>query len=453
MQKMEVKQSIIIKKLSTEHSNIKYSIDFPKHGSPCDPSNLYIGFSGWIHNLDGAPVSFVFSHMPEANFSPNKDRPDVQKAFPGAPLRCGAKHPLDYKSAFKIGASCDGKIHWLAEVNMSAPRAKVIQGSQGHLFLANDTNDSISQFIGKTLISEFEIEKWGRYFDALNSWSMRSDKPFTFMIAPAKEYIYPEHYHEKKASVTPIEQFSVHFSKKANLLNPEVELAKDKEFAYFKTDSHWNDYGASVAAAAFCRRAGFVYSPPDVEYVVKQFAGDLGSKFIPAKTEIALIVSNTDKLTKHRTFDNGVANRGNVLVYENPNAANKKSIMIFGDSFSLYLANCLSHSFSRVVRFVSGADIDWRAVEAERPDHLLIELTSRFLIRAPSSGFSISDEIKRKYSAMDASTLQNHAQFLNSQPPSKDNYHLAACREAMSDVSPETQTGKPKTKYRVNTVP
>jgi hypothetical protein len=436
---MDFKQSLIITKIETGQSNIKYAIDLPKSGSPCDASNLYIGFCGWIYSLDGAPVSFVFSHMPEANFSPNRDRPDVQALFQGAPLKCGARYPIDYQGSFKIGANCGGKIYWLAEANLSNSNAKVIVGGQGHLFLANDTNESINQFIGKTLIPDDVIGKWGTYFDALNSWSLRSLKPFTFMVAPAKEYIYPEHYHEKKASITPIEQFSVHFSKMANLLNPEAELVKDKEFAYFKTDSHWNDYGASLAAAAFCRRAGFVYEPPNVEYVVKQFAGDLGSKLTPPKTESALLVSDIHRLIKHKVFDNSVANRGNIAVYENPNAANKKTIMIFGDSFSVFLANSLSHSFSRVVRIISGADIDWCAVDSERPDHLLIELTSRFLIRAPSSGFSISNEIKKKYSLMDASTLQNLAQILKSHPTSKGNFHLAACREAMSGLAPEIQ--------------
>lgn len=433
---MEVQQSLTITKLAFGQNNIKYSVDLPKSGSYCDADSIYIGFSGWIHSLDGTPVSFVFSHMPKAGFSPNRDRPDVQKAYPGAPLQCGAKYPLDYNTDFKIGANYGGKTYWLAQVSIGESNAMTLIGKQGHLFLANDTNDSRNQFLGKTLISEDGLEQWDRYFDVLNSWSYRSSTPFTFMLAPAKEYIYPEYYPEKKGAITPIEQFTLHFSKKANLLNPEAELTRDKEFSYFKTDSHWNDYGASVAASTFCLRAGFVYTDPETEYVVKQLSGDLGSKLIPMKRESALMVSDRDKLTKYKTFDNGITVRGHIAVYENPEAANKKCLVIFGDSFSISIANCLSHSFSRVVRFFTGADIDWNAVDAERPDHVLIELTSRFLIRAPGSGFSISDEIKRKYLSMDTATLQGHVEFLKSQVPSEGNYHVAACREAMSGVAP-----------------
>jgi hypothetical protein len=434
---MEVKQSLTITKLEVEQSNIKYSIDLPKTGSYCAADNIYIGFSGWIYSLDGKPVSFVFSHMPKTSFIPNRDRPDVQKAFPGAPLQCGAKYPLDYNTDFKIGASHDGKIYWLAQTSIGKAKATALVGKQGHLFLSNDTNDSAGQFLGKNLISKEGIEQWDRYFDILNSWSERNRTPFTFLLAPAKEYIYPEYYPEKKGAITPIEQFTLHFSNKANLLNPVTELTKDREFTYFKTDSHWNDYGASVAASAFCLRAGFVHTPPDAEYVLKQFSGDLGSKFIPMKRENALIVSDHDKFTRHKIFDNGISVRGNIVIYENPEAVNKKSLMIFGDSFSTSLANCLSYSFSKVIRIFSGADIDWNAVNAERPDHVLIELTSRFLIRPPSSGFYVSDEIRRKYASMDAATLDSHVEFLKTQPPSEGNYHVAACRDALKDIAPQ----------------
>lgn len=432
---MDAKQSLTITKLETGQSDIKYAIDFPRSGLVCDTDSIYIGFSGWIVSLDGAPINFVFSHMPEANFIPNRERADVKNIFPGSPLLCGARYPIDYKTEFKIGASLGGKTYWLAQASISKPKAKALIGGQGHLFLSNDTNNSINQFIGKTLISDGELKKWGSYFKVINSWSERSGTPFTFMLAPAKEYIYPEYYPEKKASITPVEQFTILFSKQSNLLNPEIELSRDKEFTYFKTDSHWNDYGASVAATAFCRSAGFVYTPPNTEFVIKQLAGDLGSKLIPIKTESALMVGDREKLTRHKIFENNLAARGNIVVYENPGAANQKCLMIFGDSFSTSLANCLSHSFKRVVKFFSGADVDWRAVDSENPDHILIELTSRFLIRAPNTAFSISDEIKRKYAAMDAKELETHIQFLKSQPSSKRNYHVAACREAMNAVA------------------
>jgi hypothetical protein len=38
---------------------------------------------------------------------------------------------------------------------------------------------------------------------------------------------------------------------------------------------------------------------------------------------------------------------------------------------------------------------------------------------------------------MDAATLDSHVEFLKTQPPSEDNYHVAACRDALKDIAPQ----------------
>src|SRR5690606_21079358 len=132
--------------------------------------------------------------------------------------------------------------------------------------------------------------------------------------------------------------------------------------------------------------------------------------------------------------DSNVSVRGNIVIYENVESKNKKTLLIFGDSFSIDIANFLSHSFSRVVRVFSGADLDWGSIEFEKPDHVLIELTSRFLVRAPNLNFSIIEEMKAKYNALTTDSLDAHIKKLEDGRSPANEYYICACLNAAKQI-------------------
>ncbi|MBA6122367.1 hypothetical protein M9Y56_15955 [Pseudomonas juntendi] len=408
---------------------IRCSLDLPKAGMITESSKSYLAMAGWIYIPGEKDVSVVVSHMPELSMPLNTERSDVKAVIPAAPVLTGFKYPVDFSTDFKVGVTVAGKAEWLFQVRVE--EAKVLVGSNGHLFLDNDLNKSVQQFTGEFLIPDSELQKWDKYFSRLNAWSVDNARQYTFVVAPAKEYIYSDSYPHKKGIVTPLEQFYSRFLNVAKITDLTESLSRDREFAYYKTDSHWNDYGASLAASSFCRYAGFKSVDPGVEYSILPIGGDLGSKLMPVQLENSLVIRDREKLIKFRVYENRIKVRGEIVIYENPSAPNQITLMIFGDSFSVSFGDFLSHSFLRVVRIFSGADVDWAAVEFEKPDYILVETTSRFLIRSPSLDFSIYDEILRKYSALGEAELEEQRSFVDLEHSKSFEYYVHASRKAL----------------------
>ena len=428
-----IKQLKVIVRNLNSSSSFKCALDSPKAGMIEGGSKSYLAIAGWVFNQDGQELDVIVSHMPNSIMPLNKERPDVKAAMREAPLVAGFKYPVDYASDFKIGVKIAEETTWLFQVNIE--EVKVLKGSNGHLFLDNDLNRSAEQFSGAFLIPQAELEKWDKYFERLNEWSRDLVKPYSFMVAPAKEYIYTDSYPLRKGLVTPLEQFYARYLSVAKITDITERLYKDREFAYYKTDSHWNDYGASLAASEFCRKAGFKSVNPEVEYSICPIDGDLGSKLLPVQLENSLVIKNRQELVRYRVYDNKVKVRGGVVIYENPSAPNQMTLMIFGDSFSVSLSDFLSHSFSKVVRVFSGADVDWSAVGFEKPDYILVEMTSRFLIRSPSLDFTIYGEVLRKYRAMSKVELEGHITFTQRDQSEKFQYYVETSRRALGIVT------------------
>ncbi|EKT4484723.1 hypothetical protein QEM02_004891 [Pseudomonas putida] len=423
---------VVVRNLNAS-PQFKCALDSPKAGVIEGGAKSYLALAGWVYSKDGHKLDVVVSHMPDFRVPLNKERPDVKAAMHEAPLMTGFRYPVEYASDFKVGVKVSEEVTWLFQVKIEV--IKVLRGSNGHLFLDNDLNRSADQFAGRFLIPEAELEKWDKYFEKLNEWSRKLTKPYSFMVAPAKEYIYTDSYPLRKGLVTPLEQFYARYSNAARITDVTESLYRDREFAYYKTDSHWNDYGASLAASEFCRCAGLKSVNPDVKYSICPIDGDLGSKLVPVQLENALVIKNRQELVRYRVYDNNVKVRGGVVVYENPSAPNAMTLMIFGDSFSVSLSDFLSHSFSRVVRVFSGADVDWCAVEFEKPDYILVEMTSRFLIRSPSLDFTIYDEVLRKYRSMGPEELKENIVFGRRKQPEKFQYYVETARRALDTVS------------------
>lgn len=225
---------------------------------------------------------------------------------------------------------------------------------------------------------------WDRFFHKVGVSCNDLEIKCAFMIAPAKEFVYPEDFPFEKGTITPLEQFIVSSSDKVKMVNPLLSLMREKEFTYFKADTHWTEYGAFLAAQLVCAEFKVPLVIPDLAYVIKPKLGDLGSKMYPPQAESSLQVHDVDILKSFEIFDNGVPVRGNVRIYENPLADNISTLLIFGDSFSVDLADFLSHSFTRVVSVFSGADLDWSIIANEKPDYMLIELASSFWLERQS---------------------------------------------------------------------
>lgn len=382
--------------LTRSSDDLRFSIDSPKAMQLHSQAGVYIKVRGWILGKSGVIPKIILDNPEKTVITPSVARPDVAAIHSSEHINCGFEFYVELGKSLKIGALTGAESLWIAEI--SCDSFGVLKGYDGYLFLDNDTNKSLSQYKGELPIDSDNLEAWGHYFSKIESEEKALYGKSLFLIAPGKEYIFPDKYPVARQGLSTLDQFLCTFAKDY-FVNPIKELSAERNYTYSKVDTHWTHFGAKVAAETVCKRLGVDFFEPAHSYSFSKISGDLGSKVLPVQLER---IPNLDSphVDACRIFDNRIGNRGRIHIYHNPAAASPKSCVIFGDSFSTTLAPQLVGTFQRLVHVFSGADIDWRIVEHEKPDFVIAEITTRFLIKAPYLNFSIDSELSRKYSAM-----------------------------------------------------
>lgn len=376
--------------------NLRFSIDSPKAIQLHSQSGVFIKVRGWVLGKEGTAPNIVLDDAEKTIVTPSIARPDVAMIHNSKSANCGFEFYVEIGKNLRIGAIVDTAPIWFAEISFDS--FGVLKGSDHYLFLDNDTNKSLSQYKGELLIDSDNLSHWERYFRRLESEEGLMFGKSIFLIAPGKEYIFPDKYPVARQGLSTLDQFLCTFGKNY-IINPIKELSAERNYTYSKVDTHWTHFGAKVVAETVCEKLGIAFSEPASTYSFSETSGDLGSKLMPMQVE-RIPQIDLPHVEICRIFDNRIGNRGRIHVYHNPAAASTKTCVIFGDSFSTTLAPQLVGSFHRLVHVFSGADIDWRIVEHEKPDFVVTEITTRFLIKAPYTNFAIESELSRKYSAM-----------------------------------------------------
>ncbi|MBF8637510.1 hypothetical protein IRZ48_12860 [Pseudomonas fulva] len=375
---------------------LRFSVDSPKTMQLHSQAGVFIKVRGWVLGRDGTAPNIIFDNTEKTLVSPSIARPDVAMIHSSKSTNCGFEFYVELGRNLKIGAVVDTAPVWFAEISFDS--FGVLKGSDDYLFLDNDTNKSLSQYKGELLIDSDNLANWERYFHRLESEEGVIYGKSLFLIAPGKEYIFPDKYPVVRQGLSTLDQFLCTFNKNY-IVNPIKELFAERNYTYSKVDTHWTHFGAKVAAEIVCDKLGIEFAQPVSTYSFSEISGDLGSKLLPVQVERIPQV-DLPHVEACRIFDNRIGNRGRIHVYHNPAALSPKTCVIFGDSFSTTLAPQLVGNFQRLVHVFSGADIDWRILKHEKPDFVVTEITTRFLIKAPYKDFEIESELTRKYSAM-----------------------------------------------------
>ena len=390
-----------------------FAIDFPRVETFEIADIGFLAFRAWAYSLTNESVDYVFSFDENQVYPANTTRLDVRSHFPQAPVVCGLDMLIPFHEIFRVGITSQGRPVWLATVELTP--LMVLEGRDGYLFLDNDDNQSVEQYSGKLPIDSENLSLWESYFEEVKA--RLAHKSFAFCIAPAKEYVFSDHYPVQRLGLTPHDQFVHKFEKSIKIINPLAILHRDRHLAYSKNDTHWTDYGANIVAQEICNSLDVAYTDPQFSYSVTSVTGDLGIKFNPQRIE-PLFIADIRHLNES-CFDNQIPVRGNVLVFTNTSASIDETCLLFGSSSSASIAVQLTSTFKRVVRIFSGADIDYDIIQHENPRYIVVVFASRFLVRAPCGDFRLGVEVLRKLNGMSSSDLEQVRQY-----NSKDSHHL-----------------------------
>jgi alginate O-acetyltransferase complex protein AlgJ len=143
---------------------------------------------------------------------------------------------------------------------------KVLIGKNDWLFYSHD--GALKDYQFKDKFSQEELLDWRQSLTEKQDWLASKNIPYLFVIAPNKGSIYGEHLPDsltrygKESRLNQL-LFFLKPNTKLQILNlySTLKSAKETHQAYYKTDTHWNYWGASQATSAILKKLGINHQP------------------------------------------------------------------------------------------------------------------------------------------------------------------------------------------------
>lgn len=403
---------------------IKWNFDQPKSEQSVEVGDV-MRIKGWVVGKDATPLQLIIKQGKQtAAYALNRPRPDVVKKIlqqepDGNPLlECGFVYDiLITGDPVAIGFKIHERNHWLGLLHFEKTR-KVLIGRRENLFLDNDTNHCIEQFQGTHLIPRSAITAWGDYIQSLEKLEHEKGLRTVLLVAPGKEFVHSDDFPYVRGTRTPVDEVTELFGGTRRFVYPIAALSKEKDVTYSTGDTHWTDYGAMVGAQAVCEHFGDAFPSDLPPFRLTMRAGDLAKKLVePVKSPYFLAdFSSTDVSL---TFINGIHNHGRVHRYENPSSPSSSRMLLFGDSFSVNLAPWLGLCYREVLYIHTAGSIDTEIVDKFKPDILIAQTNTRFLVRAPIVGLHVPTLIMQKIAKMTADEFGKMKKGLATRPESE----------------------------------
>ncbi len=282
---------------------------------------------------------------------------------------------------------------------------QVIFGKNGWLYF----HETIDNYTGMTALSDGQVERIATILSLQSEYLESKGIQYIFTVAPNKNTIYPQFMParfikssrpsvlDKLADALTIRQ--VHYSDLKQALLSE----NTHKYLYHKTDTHWNDLGARVAANSILQEIKKLLpkfnfnDSKNAATVETKFAGDLKKMLFPLSkssddgyTSLALDRLYTVKRPFRSVDDAKITTTCDV---------NLTRLMMFRDSFGNTIIPFLSNNFG-YVHYSREYPVNFSDLDAHSPDIVVHEIAQRnipkLLNKAP-----LMPAIKRQIANLD----------------------------------------------------
>lgn len=288
--------------------------------------------------------------------------------------------------------------HFGFQPGTHSPDGIAIVGRDGWLFLRGGANANLGQYVGAVQMEPSWLEEWQSVLRSRNEELDALGISSAMLVVPDKLAVYEQYYPEDLSRVGPRPVERLLGAPGPPIFYPLERLraaSKAGEGVYLRTDTHLTFRGNemlfhSVAAALGVERPPDFSSLPMRSYPA---SGDLGVKFEP---QIISVVEEPNSLHHACIVEDNreeiAAVEGHIgtrRVFRNEQAADRRTAVVFGDSFGFGAANYqglswfLAQAFGEVhfIWVPFGWDPDYvRQVGAEA---VLIQGAERFVARVP----------------------------------------------------------------------
>ena len=278
---------------------------------------------------------------------------------------------------------------------------KVIAGKEGWLFQARENKppDRAGYFSSIQPFTPQELEQWRRVLEQRRQWLAKRDIHYLLILAPDKSTIYPEYLPD---SLQPfyrqsrLDQLAAYLKKHSTVplveLRPALLAAKNQGLIYYKTDSHWNPYGACIAYGEIIKHlaAHSGKSEPMVpaDFKIRRRRNRSGGNLaIMLSLQDRVLREERLKLIPRTPFRVQEANLPQVTfartvkpeAFQCPGADFPNAVM-FHDSFGRQLKPFLTRHFSRIVYIRDwGFRFNLAVIREENPKIVMDEIAEHFL--------------------------------------------------------------------------
>jgi len=279
---------------------------------------------------------------------------------------------------------------------------KVLIGKKQWLFFHKNNNQpsTVDYYRNLDPFTESELRAWKEVLQARQKWLASRGIDYLFLIIPNKNTIYPEYmpdYIKKVGPYSRMDQLLDYIKKHSTIyipdLRPSLRAAKGKYLLYYRTDTHWNDYGAFIGHQELLKYIATHYprfkeAQPLPFSRLKMRLNDIigGDLAIMLSLHQDVLRENNIEIFPHSQWSYTGAPLPDIAPYvtqgftENAHA-HLPHILMVHDSFYKQLKPYLSELFSRCLYIWDwGMHFFPAIIEKEKPALVIDEMAERFLL-------------------------------------------------------------------------
>ncbi len=223
-----------------------------------------------------------------------------------------------------------------------SPDGVVIVGESGHLFIYGGSNDNVSAHRGEVVMAADWMDGWrGLMVERLDQ-AQRAARHLASVVVPEKLAVYDDYFPQDLTARGPRPVLRLLEEGALPLVYPMEALraARNGGDTYLRTDSHLTPRGNRILAEATVSELGV--SPallPDAESSAAPYlgSGDLGRHFDPQLLEVLRPMEGASRAAV--VSDNWAevsavgGHIGTIRVFRCKSAPDKRTIVVFGDSY------------------------------------------------------------------------------------------------------------------------
>ena len=286
-------------------------------------------------------------------------------------------------------------IRWYSFLKLNllgvSPVPSVILGKDSWLFYHSEAladGNTVNDFRGTIPLSKAELVKLQQRLEENQRAFARENVGYLVVIVPNKSTIYREFMPDSVRTfrhTTRLDQLLDHMRRHSsvNLLDLREALfrAKREHPVYWKTDSHWNSYGAYIGYVEIMRRLAAFFPALSATPIA---GGEVKTESSPTGGDLAQMLFLQHALAEE--------NETRFNLDDAPDQCPRKTLIFRHDSFGDGLYPYLRRHFKELANIAPFAPYRWQAIFEKRPQAVLHVFAERYITQAIHDDFYYEEE-------------------------------------------------------------